>query len=442
MKNKILLKREGTAYFLRSLDFLFFPEKESELFAILPKNSEEGRIAIKELFLKNILLIELEKTKKNFSEMGVEEIIKHSNLTQKLKEFKINCLFIKNSSNYLKKWSLKNKIILFVSSYRLREKFENKIYFERFLRKIKIFKAKSKILNSETEKMPFPKTVLQVPNSSGGEGTFIVESKEILKKILKKLKLPVLAREYQEGIPLGVSLFIAKRKIYFSAINRQCLYQTKEKNRLGFFRGIQWLPYSFFSFKIYNKIRESLLKIGQEIKKTGLMGLINLDFVLDKDNKIYFLECNPRSTAATPQIITVKEINGNISFLKLFLNQYCNKKYFIGSQKLLPKNVFIGSQMVVEFPPSVVFPKKIKNVIKGGFFVIEGKGLKKIKLKNRLDFLKLKNGLFFYNETSEGEIYRKKVDTGTLLSNFPLYNLKTGSLNKSGELVYNFFYRF
>lgn len=439
MKNKILLRRERTAYFLRSLDFLFLPEKESELFAILPKNSEEERMARKELFLKNILLIKPEKTKKNFSEMGVEEIIKHSDLTQKLKEFKINCLFIKNSSNYLRKWSLKNKTILFVSSHRLREKFENKIYFEKLLRRLGAFRAKSRILNSKRAFLPFPKTVLQIPNSTGGEGTFIANSRGAFKRILRKLKIPLLAREYKEGMPLGVSLFITKEKIYISAIDRQCLYKTREKNRLGLFKGIQWLPYTFFTPKAYKKIKESLLKIGKKIRKRGLMGLVNLDFILNENNRIYFLECNPRITAATPQIIAFSKLNGNVNFLRLFLNHYCNKKFFVPTQNSLPKSLFLGAQMVIKLPSLIKFPKKIKRIIKGGFFVFKKGKVKKTKLKNRFDFLKLKRGLFFYNEINKGEIYEKEVDTGTIISNFPLYDFKTGDLNKFGKIVYNFF---
>lgn len=439
MKNKVLSKKIRIAYFLRNLDFLFLPEGESELFAILPKNSEEERMARGELFLKNFLPVEPKKTKKNFSELSVEEIIKHSNLTQKLKELKIDCLFIRNSSNFLRRWSLKNKIILLTPNYQLQEKFENKIYFEKFLRRWKIFRAKSRILNLKLAFLPFPKTVLQIPNSTGGEGTFIANSKEVFKRILRKLRIPLLAREYKEGLPLGVSLFITRERIYFSAIDRQCLYEAGEKNRLGFFRGIQWLPYTFFTPKVYKRIKESLLKIGKKIRKRGLTGLVNLDFILDENNRIYFLECNPRSTAATPQIIAFPELNGNVNFLRLFLNHYWNKKFFIPNQNSLPESNFKGAQMVIELPSSIKFPKKTKRIIEGGFFVFENGKLKKIKLKNRFDFLKLKRGLFFYNEVNKGEIYKKRVDTGTVLSNFPLYDFWTGNLSRVGKRVYNFF---
>ncbi len=95
--------------------------------------------------------------------------------------------------------------------------------------------------------------------------------------------------------------------------------------------------------------------------------------------------------------------------------------------------------MVIELPSSIKFPKKTKRIIEGGFFVFENGKLKKIKLKNRFDFLKLKRGLFFYNEVNKGEIYKKRVDTGTVLSNFPLYDFWTGNLSRVGKRVYNFF---
>ena len=398
------------AYFLRSLDFIFLNEKN--IFAIFPKNSEEERIAKEELKLENLIPIEIKK--ENFSQLGPEEILKFSDLEKKLKENKIDALWLTKSSKFLKNWAKKNKIILISQDYKLREKFENKIYFQKFLEKNHLPHLKSKVANSKNFSLPFKESVIQTPNSSGGEGTFLVKNGKEKKEIIKKLKPPFLIREYKKGIALGVTFLIQKRGIYFSAIDRQCL--LKRDKRLGLFLGIQWLPFNFFKKDILKKIEKGLKNLSLKLKNEGLKGLVNVDFILDKD-QIFFLECNPRATAATPQIFSGMGLIG--------------KKPFI-----LPKNSFKGATMIV----SLFKPKRIKRLIRGGFYILEKSRLKKISLKDRFEFLKLKNGLLFYNEANKGEIFSEPADIGTILSNFALFDFKSGKLNKKGEIVFDFFY--
>jgi hypothetical protein len=397
------------AYFLRSLDLLFLNEKN--IFAIFPKESEEERIAIEEFRLKNVIPIEIKRGV--FSQLNQEEILKFSDLEKKLKERKIDAIWLTRSSKSLENWARKNKIILISQDYKLREKFENKIYFEKFLEQNHLPHLKSKVLNSKIF-IPFKKSVFQIPDSTGGEGTFLIKNKKDL-KVIKRLRKPLLVREYKNGIPLGVSFLMGKRKIYFSALDRQC-FLKKEKLKIGSFLGIQWFPFSFFEKKVYKKIEERLKELALKLKKENLKGIVNVDFILDQ-GKVFFLECNPRPTTATPQIFS----NLNL----------------IGEKPLsLPKNSFSGSYMVV----SLFKPRKIRNLIPGGFYLLEKNRLKKISLKNRFEFLKLKNGLLFYNEANEGEIFKEPADIGTILSNFPLFDFKSGKLNEKGEIVFDFFY--
>jgi len=93
------------AYFLRSLDFLFLNEKN--IFAVFPKNSEKERIASEELKLENVIPIEIKK--ENFSQLGPEEILKFSDLEKKLKENKIDALWLTKSSKFLENWAKKIK---------------------------------------------------------------------------------------------------------------------------------------------------------------------------------------------------------------------------------------------------------------------------------------------------------------------------------------------
>jgi hypothetical protein len=254
--------------------------------------------------------------------------------------------------------------------------------------------------------------------------------------------LPVLAREYKEGLPLSSSIFIKKGEIYLTSIERQCYLETKNKNGLGDFIGIQWLPHTFFTEKIYRNIENSLLSIGAQLEKFNLSGLVNIDFILDKDGNVNFIECNPRIACATNQIMANKELRNSKDFLKLLLSHYLkNFKYDIRKpKKHLPKSLFCGVQMFIDLPNSTKFPVKIKKFKPSGFYILATGKIKKINLKNRFDFLKLKKGLFYYNEINKEEVYNKNCQIGTVISNFPLYVFESGDLNQEGKIVYNFFH--
>lgn len=421
------------AYFLRSLDLIFSYEKAYEIFPICPGNSEEMRVAREELRLENIIPIRLKKGL-NFSEMKGDAVFKNSDLAQQLKKHGINFLFLRNSTKYIKEWSKKSGIIVLSPPHDLAEKFEDKLYFDSFLKKIKAPAARSAVIRSKNAPLPFEKTVIQIPKSTGGEGTFYADSEKAFREIIGAHKLPLLAREYQKGLSIGVSFFVDENRVYLSALNRQCFLKDPKGTPLGPFIGIQWLNHKMFKKEVYGEIAAELISIAEKIRKGGLLGMFNLDFVLSKDGRIFFLECNPRITAATPQIIAVPDLHGRTDFVRLLVNHFGRKNYPVQKPGSLPESSFQGAQMCVEWPP-----QKIRKIVPSGFFALEKGKIKKIELENRLDFLKLKNGLFFYNETNKGENYRKTVTVGTIFSNFPLYDAKTGHLNESGKIVYKFF---
>ncbi|MFH1423711.1 MAG: ATP-grasp domain-containing protein [Candidatus Nealsonbacteria bacterium] len=423
------------AYFLRSLDLVFSQEKTYEIYAICLEGSEEMRIAQTELRLTNIIPIKLKKKGINFSELKGEDVFKNSNLSPQLKKYQINCLFLRNSTKFLKEWSKESGIAILSPSYQLAEKFEDKLFFDSFLKKIKIPSVKSAILRSKKALLPFLQTVVQIPKSTGGEGTFFADSEKSFQKILKTLNLPLLAREYQKGMACGASLFVDQENVCLSALNRQCFLKNPNGGPLGLFIGIQWLPSQFFTKELYEKITRDLIRIAEKIKQEGLTGMFNLDFILSENDQIFFLECNPRITAATPQIIATEELHGRTDFMRLLLNHFCQKNYPAAKPDSLPENSFQGAQMCIELPEHT-----ITKLIPGGFFELKKGKIKRIGLENRLDFLKLKNGLFFHNEINEGENYKKTITAGTVFTNFPMYDMKAGFLNKNGKIVYDFFH--
>ncbi len=416
------------AFFVRTLDLVFLKKDGVSLFPIFPKDSEEERIVKRELKFENFLPIELKRG--NFIYEGPEKILKYSNLLSELEKNKIDYIFLTRISKKIKKF-LKGKIKILGDFSIDQKKFENKIFFERFLKRNNLSSG-GKIFFRKIKYPPFKETVIQLPESSGGEGTFLAKSKSEFEKIMKKINPPFLIRKYFRGIPLGISFLVGK-EIYFSAICRQCLDEGKNF-RLGIFRGLQWLPFDFFPKKILEILEEKMKRISHALKKEGYFGWINIDFILE-GKKIHFLEANPRTTAATPQIFSFEELNGGVDFLELFLNK--NAK-FKGKEERVPKSNYQGAFLYLDFEKAKM-PKFTKNIKKGGFYKIEKNGLKKEKLKNRFDFLGLKNFLFFYNELEENRVYWRKCDNGSIISNFPLFDFEKGHLTEIGKKVFDFF---
>jgi len=422
------------AYRLSGLELLFYDNQKYRFFPIVADNTLEYKYAKECLRIENIIHINIEN-KFLFSELNSEEIAKFSDLGEKLNASEVRFILVKKSNAFLEKWSQKYKITLLCPDYNIGKKIENKIYFDTFLNANRLPKPASKIISLSDDQKPFPATILQIPVSSGGEGTFLIKTQKLFSELSGKFKKPLLARKYQKGLPLGSSLFIDKGKIYFTALERQC-FHTGKNNSVGDFIGIQWLPYTFFDRKVYKKIEEFLLQIGNKLSLEELRGLINIDFILDKTGNIYCLECNPRLTCATNQILSQKELRNEVDFIDLYVK---TPKTQESITNLLPKSTFSGCQMLISFPPQTKFPHTAKTFIPSGFFIFENNSLKEVELQNHMDFLKLKNGLFYYNEINKGEVYQSSIQIGTAIANFPLYSLKTGKLNKVGKVVYNYF---
>lgn len=411
--------QKKVAFFARSLDFIFRNDKDFCFVPILRKDSEEERIVKEELKFEEIIAIEEDRS----LEMENCEILEKTILFDLLKKEKIKILLF--TKPYFKKG-----VKILPSYSKGAEKFENKIFFEKFLRKYGLSKE-SKIFLRFPRKLPFHINVIQLPNSTGGEKTFIVKSKEDFEKIKGEIAPPFLVRKFYEGLPLGVTFFIGKN-IYFSALDRQCFGASLDQ-KIGIFKGIQWLPFDFFPKKIYQKIEENLRRISASLKREGFRGWINIDFIVNKKGEVFFLEANPRFTLATPQILSFLEITGGIDFFKLITSE----KEISGKAQKLPRSRYEGSAFYLKSQKEM----KVEKIREGGFFKVEtpNNSIKKLSLSQRFKFLEIKNGIFFYNELKKGDCFTKELETGTIISNFPVFDFESGKLLKIGKKIVNFF---
>lgn len=214
---------------------------------------------------------------------------------------------------------------------------EHKIRFHEFCLKYDLPVPKGQILQNENTQIniSYP-LVIQEPESASGWGTFFAKNKDEAKSVLLKQKnYPLLAREFIQGIPCGITILIDKSGRYaFSAVRAQCSIQV-EQNLL--YHGIQWIP----SVKLpLAPLQNELCKIAEALYKEGFYGIAGIDFILT-DEKVHFIEINPRLSGATWQIAAVPELFP-FSFIPAYINAITGKS-IPRTVKRIPRTRYSGS---------------------------------------------------------------------------------------------------
>jgi hypothetical protein len=222
--------------------------------------------------------------------------------------------------------------------YHLASKLENKRFFDNLLKNLKINKPqKISIKNIKNIFTPF---VLQEVSSFGSFGTKIYKQKSDLPIKLNSKYLDnskYLARKFIKSNVFGVTLISHKNGNIFSGIRQQCYYNTEKANPV--FAGIQWIPTKFFDQAVIKQIELSLKKISKYLKKISFTGIVHFDFLIDENSNVYFLECNPRPSSATPQLLKNKALIHGIDISSAILGDFKN----LPNKDFIPNHNYTGS---------------------------------------------------------------------------------------------------
>ena len=184
------------------------------------------------------------------------------------------------------------------------EKAENRDSFEKVMESLKLLQPKGKaVTNIEAgikaaEDIGYP--VLVRPSYVlGGRAMQIVSNKRALEKYLKSAveintKQPVLVDKYITGKELEVDAVCDGRDVFVPGI-----MEHVEKTGIHSGDSISIYP----TFSVSKKAKETILdytvKLGLGI---GIKGLYNIQFIVDKDENVYVIEVNPRSSRTVPFI--------------------------------------------------------------------------------------------------------------------------------------------
>ncbi len=190
------------------------------------------------------------------------------------------------------------------SSIEAIEKAENRDLFEKVMDELQLIKPKGKAVTNikdgikVAEEIGYP--VLVRPSYVlGGRAMQIVSTRKALEKYLKTAveinkKHPVLVDKYIIGKELEVDAVCDGKDVFIPGI-----MELVEKTGIHSGDSISIYPTFSVSDKVKKEIIDYTVKLGLGL---GMIGLYNIQFIVDKEEKLYVIEVNPRSSRTVPFI--------------------------------------------------------------------------------------------------------------------------------------------
>ncbi|MBE6537670.1 MAG: carbamoyl-phosphate synthase large subunit [Ruminococcaceae bacterium] len=182
------------------------------------------------------------------------------------------------------------------------DKAENRDLFEKLLKELEIPQPEGKAVTkiedgvAAAAKIGYP--VLVRPSFVlGGRAMQIVSCEEQLRHYLKTAveideDKPVLVDKYITGKEVEIDAICDGRDVFVPGI-------MELVERTGIHSGDSISVYPTFS--ISNKVKGTILQYAKKLGiGIGIKGLYNIQFIVDKDDKVFIIEVNPRSSRTVP----------------------------------------------------------------------------------------------------------------------------------------------
>jgi hypothetical protein len=352
------------------------------------------------------------KTYKNYSNTKrPEDLFRNKKVVDYLVSLnKPVLLFFKKTLDLEK--SLLNKPFISVgSNFKLSEKYENNIHFQKLLDELNIpspkhTSIKARLLNyKKIVRSVGPKFVIQLPGSALGTGTFFVLTKRDFEKIIRK---PLLRKAIKDNTDLKIAEFIhrdsspsmticvTKSGVLYTGLQKQIIdvQEVLEKGRRsGIFCGHDW---SNSHFPANTKKQAAFIanKIGMFLKnKEGFRGIFGIDFVLEKETrKLYPIEANVRLLGSFPLLSMIQEHSNQPVIQAVQIIDTLDRDDYrldIRSLNFLMSRHKEGSHLNIYAKNKGL--SYISKNIKPGIYQVDDKNKKVIFLRDGLFFEDLKN---------------------------------------------------
>lgn len=219
-------------------------------------------------------------------------------------------------------WAARRGLRLFMSDFAHQRALENKLVFDALLRERGLpTPPGGPIAFSQRPHLPVRgRAVVQLPESLGGEGTFFVRGRRGAARLAAAGVVPtggaetarVLVRRHTSGRPCGLTVFVVPGLVALSAVRLQCYHPAPPGAPRRAFAGVQWLATASLSRGLRRRLEATFLALGARLHRRRFLGFANCDFLIDEQDRPQVLECNPRMSAATPQLLRDPALLGGL----------------------------------------------------------------------------------------------------------------------------------
>lgn len=229
----------------------------------------------------------------------------------------------------------------------IRDKYENKKIFKEIIREIgirsipgdnlPISEIDFEVIKKYQKDFKTKKLVLQIAEATwgGGSGTFFIENEDDFNKYKsrvdelyqrlesteKRIETVNIA-PYIVGVSASIPCCATKFGTYTGSIQTQLVdvpeVGAKLPTRSGVFAGHDW-AYKKYSKKATDQADMIGKKFGDFIYKNGYRGIFGLDLIVDDNDDVWPVECNPRETDAFP-LITMLQMEKGAVPMQVFHN--------------------------------------------------------------------------------------------------------------------------
>ncbi len=413
---------------------MLFADKRFSLRYLIAKNTAEDSWAKKFLPEKQCRRYQL-RTKKTFEDCNFGDILHYSDLAGVIKKNRIKYLWLtvdNEDRRRINHWAKIHGIKIIGPDCIQQKKFEDKIWFDRFLARERLPKPDSQIYRPLHDKLRLAgKFVLQEAASAGSEGTFFIDKPADVAGLLKakiiSAKKKYLARKFVRGLPGGITILVTPDTVALSAIRRQCFSKISAAGR-PVFSGIQWLPFRRIK-KAEKNINAVFGQLGRIMREQKFFGYANVDFIIEPSGAVKIIECNPRFSSSTAQLAKMPALISGLRAGNKLIADFIGRRPDGKNFKFypLPKTDFTGCVLDVDALAGAQTAKTAPPI--GLYRKIAGQ----VKyLTPDIRQLNKSNEFIWLTFVSEGEKLSPESTVGLLISNFRLFS-ETGGVNSAGK---------
>lgn len=343
----------------RGVDGLFLPPVEGvEVLALVPRDSPEETWA-RALYPPERVLAYAWRRADLGPYPATSDILEHSDVPALLQESGTEALFLSASCTpRTLAWAQHHGVRLLMTDYEHQRRFEDKIAFDAFLGRHGIPKPAGGPVTLGRGALPVRgPAVVQAPDSMGGEGTFFVRGAADVDDLTRRGVLRAgeryLVRERIEGAPYGITIFVAPGLVALSALRLQCYYPDDGGVAPRLFAGVQWIPSSALTPLLRRRIDATFLGLGELLYRRRFFGFANVDFMIDRRARLFVIECNPRMSAATPQLLRFPELLSGVPAGAVFLRGFLGGRAYPRAceRRPLPSTSYRGATLDVVHAP-------------------------------------------------------------------------------------------